>query len=292
MIVVFGEWGGIKIIKSKMTDLSNNNHDDESTSSNSSSSSESYYTNYDDDNDDESTSSNSSSSSESSSSSSSESSSSSSSESSSSSSTCYDSLRLKIIFCGDEGTDRALDLSEIIDEFDFILMNWIDFETMSNPYINDFSDEDDAIFTDEYREEEETMFKDNITKCFHTANYRIASGEFDDPKYHKDMSKLFELLFVDFDYMWDLEDGFGFDDSWYSCDEIQIVSSNLKKLIQLYIEEIVRPYHINMIHETASVLKSETLISDDNICDILSYLTDESIITKHEVDTFVYTAGV
>lgn len=57
-------------------------------------------------------------------------------------------------------------------------------------------------------------------------------------------------------------------------------------------EEIVKPYHINMIHETSSVLKSETLISDDNICDILSYLTDESIITKREVDTFVYTAGV
>lgn len=182
------------------------------------------------------------------------------------------------------------DLSEIINEFDFIIMNWIDFETMSNPYINDFSDENDEIFTDEYRKEEETMFKDNMTKCFHTVNYRIARGEFDDPKYHKDMSKLFELLFVDFDYMWDLENVF--DDSWYSCYEIQIQSSHLKKLIQLFMEEIVKPYHINMIHETSSVLKSETLISDDNICDILSYLTDESIITKREVDTFVYTAGV
>lgn len=178
------------------------------------------------------------------------------------------------------------DLSKIIYEFDGILMEWITFETMTNPYINDFTDDDDEIFTDEYREEEETMFKSNMSEWFHTVNRSIAVGKFDDPKYHKDMSKLFELLFVDFDYMWDLDHEF--DNIWYSYDEIQIQSSCLKKMIQLYMEEIVKPYHIKMIRETASVLKSETPISADNICDIMSYLTDETFITKHEVDTFVY----
>jgi hypothetical protein len=96
------------------------------------------------------------------------------------------------------------------------------------------------------------------------------------------MSELFKLLFVRYEYVWDSYDG------------LEMISSLLKKRIKLYMKEIVKPYpgkHRSLIRETTGVLKSETPISEDNICDILSYLTDETVITKHEVDTFVY-AGV
>jgi hypothetical protein len=177
------------------------------------------------------------------------------------------------------------DLSKIIKEIGSIIGWWLDFDTIvSNPDINPDYDEDDVdeIFTEEYKEKEFDTFIEDIYSLCSSVSRRIRNGDFDDRKYHKDMSELFKLLFVRYEYVWDSYDG------------LEMISSILKKRIKLYMEEIVKPYpgkHRSLIRETTGVLKSETPISEDNICDILSYLTDETVITKHEVDTFVY-AGV
>jgi hypothetical protein len=177
------------------------------------------------------------------------------------------------------------DLSKIIKEFGSIIGWWLDFDTIvSNPDINPDYDEDDVdeIFTEEYKEKEFDTFIEEMTSLSSSVSRRIRNGDFDDRKYHKDMSELFKLLFVRYEYVWDSYDG------------LEMISSLLKKRIKLYMKEIVKPYpgkHRSLIRETTGVLKSETPISEDNICDILSYLTDETVITKHEVDTFVY-AGV
>ena len=55
-----------------------------------------------------------------------------------------------------------------------------------------------------------------------------------------------------------------------------------------YINNVVKPYNKSLILEAIYVIKNNTPIVDDNICDILSFLNDEKYFKKHQVDSEIY----
>ena len=55
-----------------------------------------------------------------------------------------------------------------------------------------------------------------------------------------------------------------------------------------FMNEVVIPRKREYIASIINTLQTETILVDDNICDILSFLKKPDMITKHSVDTMVY----
>lgn len=55
-----------------------------------------------------------------------------------------------------------------------------------------------------------------------------------------------------------------------------------------FMNEVVIPRKREYISNIIDTLQTETILVDDNICDILSFLNKHDMITKHSVDTMVY----
>lgn len=55
-----------------------------------------------------------------------------------------------------------------------------------------------------------------------------------------------------------------------------------------FMNEVVIPRKREYISNIIDTLQTETILVDDNICDILSFLNKHEMITKHSVDTMVY----
>ena len=55
-----------------------------------------------------------------------------------------------------------------------------------------------------------------------------------------------------------------------------------------FMNEVVIPRKREYIASIINILQTETILVDDNICDILSFLNKHDIITRHSVDTMVY----
>uniref|UniRef100_A0A6C0E5Z4 Uncharacterized protein n=1 Tax=viral metagenome TaxID=1070528 RepID=A0A6C0E5Z4_9ZZZZ len=55
-----------------------------------------------------------------------------------------------------------------------------------------------------------------------------------------------------------------------------------------FMNEFVIPRKRDYIASIINILQTETILVDDNICDILSFLNKHDMITKHSIDTMVY----
>jgi len=55
-----------------------------------------------------------------------------------------------------------------------------------------------------------------------------------------------------------------------------------------FMNEVVIPRKREYIASVINILQTETILVDDNICDILSFLNKHDMITRHSVDTMVY----
>jgi len=55
-----------------------------------------------------------------------------------------------------------------------------------------------------------------------------------------------------------------------------------------FMNEVVIPRKREYIASIINTLQTETILVDDNICDILSFLNKHNMITKHSIDTMVY----
>ena len=178
------------------------------------------------------------------------------------------------------------ELSTIIAEIKTTIDEWVTFDTIdSNPEVSPYYIEEDEdeywvrFFTDEFHAEELANFIEDINSLLRRVRWRIKKGKIDDHKYHDDMAYLYNLLFVE--NQWVLE----------SYRLTRPPSRLLKSRIIQYEKQIVEPYQMNhllMMRDAIYVLKHETPISEDNICDIMSYLTDEVVISKHQVDKIIY----
>jgi hypothetical protein len=102
----------------------------------------------------------------------------------------------------------------------------------------------------------------------------IKSGQLNDHKYHTDVAKLYEVV--------------------KNSEKIMIFgSSQITVFCHLYINHyiinVVKPYNLSLLIEAIYVIKNKTPIVDDNICDILTFLNDETYFTKHQVDSEIYS---
>ena len=116
------------------------------------------------------------------------------------------------------------------------------------------------------------MTKDFITK--------IQNHQFDHPKYHDDVTKFHEDIDLNIECI-DLSPELGI-----GCPKEFLNFQRMYK--NYYLEQVIKPYQMTIIHDSICTIKDKTPIADDNICDIMSYLNDKKIITKHEVDNIVY----
>jgi hypothetical protein len=115
------------------------------------------------------------------------------------------------------------------------------------------------------------------TKQFIT---KIKNHKFDHPKYHDDVTEFYKDIDDYIEWM-DLSP-----ELFIDC---PIEFLKFQRLFEkYYLEEVIKPYQMTLINESICILKDKTPIADDSICDIMSYLTDKQIITKHEVDTIIY----
>ena len=55
-----------------------------------------------------------------------------------------------------------------------------------------------------------------------------------------------------------------------------------------FMNEVVIPRKLEYIASIIDTLQTETILVDDNICEILSFLNKHDMITRHSVDTMVY----
>jgi hypothetical protein len=55
-----------------------------------------------------------------------------------------------------------------------------------------------------------------------------------------------------------------------------------------FINKVVIPRKLEYIATIIDTLQTQTILVDDNICDILSFLNRADMITRHSVDTMVY----
>ena len=55
-----------------------------------------------------------------------------------------------------------------------------------------------------------------------------------------------------------------------------------------FMKEVIIPRKREYIASIIDTLQTETILVDDNICEILSFLNKPDMITKHSVDTMVY----
>jgi hypothetical protein len=116
-----------------------------------------------------------------------------------------------------------------------------------------------------------------MTKQFIT---KIKNHQFDHQKYHDDVTKFYEDIGHYIDSI-ELSPELGID---YPIEFLKF-----KRMYKnYYLEKVIKPYQMTLINESISIIKHKTPIADDNICDIMSYLNDKKIITKHEVDTIIY----
>lgn len=103
----------------------------------------------------------------------------------------------------------------------------------------------------------------------------IHSGQLNDPKFYSQVADLYKVIKQ-------------YDGRWFYVDappQIDVFYHYYEK----YITHIVKPYNLSLILEAIYVIKDKTPIVDDNICDILSFLNDETHFTKHQVDTEIYS---
>jgi hypothetical protein len=114
-----------------------------------------------------------------------------------------------------------------------------------------------------------------IDKKIRQVIHLVKTGQLNDPKYHTDVSNLYKSIKH-------------YDSRWYYIDAPPQVSVFYHFYDNQYITQIVKPYNLSLIMESIYVIKDNTPIVDDNICDILSFLNDEKHFTKHQVDTEIY----
>jgi hypothetical protein len=109
---------------------------------------------------------------------------------------------------------------------------------------------------------------DNLTT---QVNSLIQNKQLNEFKYHQDVTILYNRL-----------------KQYDTYNFISYKFANFYGVYDWYITHVVNPYTISLIRETINVLKDQTPIVDDNICDILSFLNDEKLMTKHQVDSEIY----
>ena len=103
----------------------------------------------------------------------------------------------------------------------------------------------------------------------------IKTGLLNDPKYHSDVANLCKVIKQ-------------YDNQWFYVEPPPHIMVFYDFYDTQYITHIVKPYNLSLILEAIYVIKDNTPIVDDNICDILSFLNDETHFTKHQVDTEIY----
>jgi hypothetical protein len=114
-----------------------------------------------------------------------------------------------------------------------------------------------------------------IDKNLRRVIHLIKTGQLNDPKYHADVANLYKVIKQ-------------YDNRWVYVDAPPQIEVFYHFYDNQYIKHIVKPYNLSLILEAIYVIKDNTPIVDDNICDILSFLNDEKYFTKHQVDTEIY----
>jgi hypothetical protein len=118
-------------------------------------------------------------------------------------------------------------------------------------------------------------FKFIIDKSLRNVIRLIKSGQLNDPKFYSQVAELCKVIKQ-------------YDGQWYYVDAPPQIDVFYHFYDNQYITQVVKPYNLSLIMEAIYVIKDNTPILDDNICDILSFLNDEKHFTKHQVDTEIY----
>lgn len=108
-----------------------------------------------------------------------------------------------------------------------------------------------------------------INKMVRQVNSLIKNGCLNDVIYHNDVAKLYGILTDD------------------SVKHLQQVKS-FYNLYNNHYKKVVKAYHKSLLLEAIWVIKDNTPIVNDNICDILSFLNDEKYFSKHQIDDEIY----
>ncbi len=103
----------------------------------------------------------------------------------------------------------------------------------------------------------------------------VKTGQLNDPKFYTQVANLYKAI-KQYDGRWHYVNAPPQFRVFYHFYDTQ------------YITQVVKPYNLSLIMESIYVIKDKTPIVDDNICDILSFLNDETHFTKHQVDTEIY----
>ncbi len=143
--------------------------------------------------------------------------------------------------------------------------------------INDiiFINEENAGNTLDYWTEVIDASQTRITKIMRKINNLLKNGWLNDAKYHNEVANLYSVI-KQHDHLW-------------------LYNENPPQFTRFYnlygnhyINNVVKPYNKSLILEAIYVIKNNTPIVDDNICDILSFLNDEKYFKKHQVDSEIY----
>jgi hypothetical protein len=114
-----------------------------------------------------------------------------------------------------------------------------------------------------------------IKRIMRKINSLIKNGLLNDSKYHTEVANLYAVI-KQHDYLW-----------LYNENPPQFTRFH-NLYTNHYIKNVVKPYNKSLILEAIYVIKDNTPIVDDNICDILSFLNDEKYFKKHQVDSEIY----
>jgi hypothetical protein len=174
-------------------------------------------------------------------------------------------------------------MNDLIFKLNGIIPTATNFVNLSQSIGNELSIINDIIFNEENPEEHSLDYwlkiidasKTKITKMMRQVNSLVKNGWLSDPEYHTEVAKLYGLI-KHHEFLWLYTEAPSQFSSFYHIYENQ------------YIKNVVKPYHKSLILEAIYAIKDNTPIVDDNICDILSFLNDESYFTKHQVDSEIY----
>ena len=117
---------------------------------------------------------------------------------------------------------------------------------------------------------------DKINKHLRQVIRLVKTGQLNDIKYHSDVANLYRTIKQ-------------YDNRWFYIDAPLQIKMFCHLYDTKYIPHVVKPYNKSLIIEAMYVIKNKTPMVDDNICDILSFLNDETYFTKHQVDSEIYS---